>query len=185
MKKSLTQLPVTIRACQTSDMSVVQLIYREQVLHGTASFEETPPTIDVLLERRNTIVSLGLPYLVACIEDSVVGYAYAGRYRPRSAYRHTAENSVYVHQEKRGLGIGKLLLLETIKQCEAIGLREMVAVIGDSENHGSIALHSACGFETVGTLRRVGYKHGRWVDTVVMQRALSPVSEEILPPLDF
>ena len=184
MSNPAKPIPVVIRACQTSDMSVVQLIYEEQVLHSAASFEETPPTIDVLIERRKNIVSLGFPYLVACIEDSVVGYAYAGRYRPRSAYRHTVENSVYVHQAHRGLGIGKLLLLETIKQCEAIGLREMVAVIGDSENQGSIALHESCGFEAVGTFRRVGYKHGRWVDTVAMQRALSPVCEAILPPLD-
>jgi len=184
MKKSPKKIPIVIRPCQTSDMNVVQLIYKEQVLHSASSFEETPPTIDVLIERRKNIVSLGFPYLVACIEDSVVGYAYAGRYRPRSAYRHTAENSVYVHQAHRGMGVGKLLLLETIKQCETIGLREMVAVIGDSENHGSIALHVSCGFETVGTLRRVGYKHERWVDTVVMQRKLSPVCEDILPPLD-
>ena len=115
--------------------------------------------------------------------DTVVGYAYAGRYRARSAYRHTAENSVYVHPDHQGNGVGKRLLLETIKRCEAMGLREMVGIIGDSQNHGSIALHASCGFEKVGTLRRVGYKHNRWVDTVIMQLRLKPQTDEILPPL--
>lgn len=177
------QSKITIRNCEPADMSAVQQIYAEQVLHGSASFEEIPPTVDALFSRHKVIRELGFPYIVACINDAVVGYAYAGRYRPRSAYRHTAENSVYVHEAHRGKGIGKQLLLETIKQCEAIGLREMVGIIGDSENLGSIALHAACGFKTVGTLKRVGYKHNRWLDTVIMQRSLSPVSTDVLPPL--
>lgn len=178
------QSNIIIRNCEPTDMLAVQEIYAEQVLHGSASFEEIPPTVEALSSRHKAIRELGFPYLVACINEVVVGYAYAGRYRPRSAYRHTAENSVYVHEAHRGKGIGKRLLLETIKQCEAIGLREMVGIVGDSENLGSIALHTACGFETVGTLKRVGYKHNRWLDTVVMQRRLSPISTDVLPPLD-
>lgn len=175
---------VHIRECEERDMAAVQSIYEEQVLTGSASFEEIPPSVDELLERRNQIVSLGFPYLVASVDDTVAGYAYAGRYRARSAYRHTAENSVYVHPDYQGKGIGKRLLLETITRCEAIGLREMVGIIGDSQNHGSIALHASCGFETVGTLRRVGYKHNRWIDTVIMQLRLAPQTDEVLPPLE-
>jgi len=183
MQKTPIPPVIAIRDCEKRDMVAVQRIYEEQVLTGSASFEEIPPSVDELLERRGHIVSLGFPYLVACMADTVVGYAYAGRYRARSAYRHTAENSVYVHPDHQGNGVGKRLLLETIKRCEAMGLREMVGIIGDSQNHGSIALHASCGFEKVGTLRRVGYKHNRWVDTVIMQLRLKPQTDEILPPL--
>lgn len=184
MQSKADQSTLIIRDGEVGDFDAIQAIYEEQVLHGTASFEEIPPTVTELLTRFEATTQLGFPFLVASINQTIVGYAYAGRYRSRSAYRHTAENSVYVHQAHRAKGVGKALLLATIARCEAMGLREMIGIIGDSENTGSIALHAACGFELVGTLRRVGYKHGRWLDTVVMQRTLSPSCEDILPPLE-
>ncbi len=174
---------VCIRPCEIEDMVAVHAIYEEQVRFGSASFEEIPPSVDALTERRNAIVSIGFPYLVAVIEGAVVGYAYAGRYRPRSAYRHTAENSVYVHERFRGHGVGKALLLDIIHACEQIGLRELVGIVGDSSNTGSVRLHESCGFEVVGTLKNVGYKHERWLDTVVMQKTLTPIDARPLPPL--
>lgn len=180
---SLRQDRLLIRPCELEDMAAVHAIYEEQVLRGSASFEEIAPSVDTLTERREAIASIGFPYLVAVIDGAVVGYAYAGRYRTRSAYRHTAENSVYVHERFRGCGVGKALLLDIIKACERIGLRELVGIVGDSGNVGSVRLHESCGFEIVGTLKNVGYKHERWLDTVILQKTLTPLDSKPLPPL--
>jgi phosphinothricin acetyltransferase len=153
-------------------MPAIHAIYAHHVRHGLATFEEDPPAVAELSSRRAAILSLGLPHLAAEIDGLVVGYCYASPYRPRPAYRHSLEDAVYVADGRAGEGIGKALLGALIERCEAGPWRQMVAVIGDSGNAGSIALHRSLGFRPVGTLRAVGFKHGRWVDTVVMQRAL-------------
>lgn len=163
---------IVVRDAAETDMPAVQHIYEHHVLHGLATFEETPPSVDDMETRRSIVVQHGLPYLVAEINRRVVGYAYATEYRPRPAYRFTIEDSVYVSHECLGRGIGRALLTELIRSCEAGSWRQMVAVIGNSGNAGSIALHKKLGFERVGTLRSVGFKLGQWVDTVFMQRAL-------------
>ena len=166
-------LPV-VRDSSAADMRAIQAIYAEQVLHGLASFEEEPPSIAEMLMRRRAVLDLGLPYLSAELEGEVVGYSYATSYRPRPAYRGTIENSVYVADGLRGRGVGRALLTALIARCEAGPWRQMVAVIGNSGNSGSIALHESLGFRLVGTLEGVGFKHGRAVDTVLMQRSLEP-----------
>ncbi|MFN4088866.1 MAG: GNAT family N-acetyltransferase [Alphaproteobacteria bacterium] len=155
-------------------MSTIQVIYAHHVLHGLGSFEEVPPDVDEMLRRRADILGRGLPYLVAELDGAIAGYAYAGSYRPRPAYRYTVENSVYVAPGKAGQGVGRALLADLVAQCAATGARQMIAVIGDSGNAGSIALHASQGFAYCGLLRAVGFKHGRWVDSVIMQRALGP-----------
>jgi phosphinothricin acetyltransferase len=168
-----------IRDSRDADVAAICAIYGHHVLHGAASFEETPPTADELARRRADVLARGLPYLVAEIDDEVVGYAYASPYRARSAYRFSIENSVYVdHRRHRG-GIGRALLAALIAQCECGAWRQMIAVIGDSANLPSIALHARLGFRMVGTLRSVGFKFGRWVDTVLMQRELGTGSETL------
>lgn len=164
--------PITVRDGAPADVADVLRIYTPYVLHGVATFEEEPPSLDEIVRRRDAIVAAGLPYLVAVRDGRPVGYAYATGYRPRPAYRHTVENSVYVAEAAHRSGVGAALLAALVGRCEAGPWRQMVAVIGDSANHGSIALHRKAGFAEVGTLRAVGFKHGRWVDTVVMQRAL-------------
>jgi phosphinothricin acetyltransferase len=165
---------VLVRDAKEQDMPAIQRIYEHYVLNGIATFEEIPPTVEEMLARRRTVLTLGLPYLVAEIDGGVVGYTYATSYRPRPAYRHTIENSVYVSRDQRGRRIGTALLGRLILHCEMGPWRQMLAVIGHSENIGSIALHRRMGFQSVGTLVSVGYKLGRWVDTVLMQRALGP-----------
>ncbi len=140
--------------------------------HGSASFEEEPPSAEELARRRADVLGRGLPYLVAEIDGEVVGYAYASPYRARSAYRFSIENSVYVDHRRHRRGIGRALLAALIERCERGARRQMIAVIGDSANVSSIALHEQLGFRMVGTLRSVGFKFGRWVDTVLMQREL-------------
>src|SRR5690606_11442115 len=142
------------------------------VLHALASFEEIPPSVTEMNQRRETVLAAGLPYLVAEDGGRVVGYSYATAYRPRPAYRHTVEDSVYVAEGLGGRGIGSGLLAELIARCEAGPWRQMLAVIGDSGNKASVALHRRFGFETIGVLQSVGFKHGRWVNTVLMQRRL-------------
>jgi phosphinothricin acetyltransferase len=163
---------IQVRVATEADMRAVQAIYAGHVLHGVATFEEVPPSIDELLARRACVIASGLPYLAAELDGRVVGYSYATAYRPRPAYRHTIEDSVYVEEGLASRGVGSALLRELIARCEAGPWRQMLAVIGDSGNGGSIALHRRLGFEPVGTLSSVGFKFGRWVDTVLMQRAL-------------
>jgi L-amino acid N-acyltransferase YncA len=163
---------IAIRAASEADMAAIQAIYAHFVLHGLASFEEEPPSIDEMKSRREAILARGFPYLVAESAGEILGYAYASQFRPRPAYRYTAEDSVYVRESAHGRGIGAQLLSELIRLCEAGSSRQMLAIIGDSANTASIALHRRFGFQMVGTCQSVGFKLGRWVDTVYMQRAL-------------
>jgi L-amino acid N-acyltransferase YncA len=167
-----------IRPAVDADFDAIQRIYAYHVLHGLASFEETPPDAAELTRRWRAIADVGLPYLCATEEPggALIGYAYAGPYRPRSAYRFTVEDSVYVAPGQAGRGIGRGLLRQLIEICTNLGKRQMIAVIGDSGNAASVALHRACGFELTGTFQAIGFKHGRWVDSVLMQRALGPGS---------
>lgn len=153
-------------------MGAIARIYAHHVQYGLASFEEVPPTIEELRLRRAAVHDCGLPYLAAELDGQVVGYAYASLYRTRPAYRYTIEDSVYVEQGLTGLRIGSTLLAALIERCEGGRWRQMLAVIGDSANAPSIALHRRLGFRSIGTFASVGWKLGRWVDTVLMQRPL-------------
>ncbi len=146
-------------------MDAITSIYAYHVLHGTASFETEPPSLDEMRRRRAELLANSFPYLTAEADGDIAGYAYASAYRPRAAYRDTVENSVYVRPDLIGRGIGTLLLRALIAECEARGLRQMVAVVGDSANVASVRLHEALGFRLVGVLRAVGFKHGKWLDT--------------------
>ena len=161
-----------VRDATAADIAAIQAIYADHVLHGSASFEEVPPTVAEMAARRASVLELGLPYLAAEMEGRIVGYSYATLYRARPAYRHTIEDSVYIAEGYSGKGIGSALLAELIARCERGRWRQVVAVIGDSTNAGSIALHRRHGFAHAGTLRSVGFKFGRWIDSVLMQRAL-------------
>lgn len=161
-----------LRPADETDMPGVARIYGEHVLHGLASFEESPPSVDDMLARFRALKSRSFPYIVAERQNAIVGYAYAGPYRTRSAYRFTIENSVYVDRETMGEGIGRALLSQLLQECEKGPWRQMIAIIGNSGNKASIALHESQGFRLVGTLREVGFKHEQWVDSVIMQRAL-------------
>jgi phosphinothricin acetyltransferase len=161
-----------IRDATPEDLPQIQAIYAHHVRHGLASFEEEPPGVAELKARYESALALGLPYLVAEVGGRVAGYSYATLYRSRSAYRHTLENSVYVREDCAGEGIGSALLQALIDRCAAGRWRQMIAVIGDSANAASIALHRKHGFREVGTLEKVGFKFGRWVDSVLMQREL-------------
>lgn len=154
-------------------MASIQAIYAWHVENGLASFEEVPPDAAEIARRWRDVRGLGLPYLAAELDGAVVGYAYAARYRTRSAYRFTVEDSVYIAPGAYGKGIGRALLGELISRCERLGYAQMIAVIGDSANEASIGLHGALGFARAGLLKAVGFKHGRWVDSVIMQRPLS------------
>ncbi|BBP95860.1 N-acetyltransferase [Burkholderia sp. SFA1] len=161
-----------VRDAASGDFDAIARIYSHYVEHALATFEETAPSADDMRARHAAIAAAGLPYLVAELDGAVAGYAYASAYRPRSAYRHTIEDSVYVADGHGGRGIGLALMQSLIERCERGPWRQMIAVIGNSGNAASIALHARLGFEHVGVLRRVGFKHGRWVDSVLMQRAL-------------
>jgi phosphinothricin acetyltransferase len=161
-----------IRPAATADLRFATEIYAHAVLHGTATFELVPPDLAEMTRRFGTLMDGGFPYVVAAVEGRVVGYAYAGAYRPRPAYRFTVENSVYLQPAIHRRGIGLQLLQRLIADCEARGYRQMIAVIGDSANAASIGVHSKCGFEMIGTHPNVGFKFGRWLDIVMMQRAL-------------
>jgi L-amino acid N-acyltransferase YncA len=162
----------TIRPGIDADIANVQAIYAYHVLNGLASFEIEPPDVEEMRRRRQAVVERGFPYLVAELDGAVVGYAYASPYRGRPGYRFSCENSIYIRQGLEGRGIGKALLAPLIAGCEAMGMRQMIAVIGDSANHASINLHKSLGFEMAGNLRSIGFKFGRWLDSVMMQRAL-------------
>ena len=165
---------VTIRTCEERDVPAITAIYHHHVLHGAASFEIEPPDAAEIARRRRAVIDGGYPYIVAEQGGRVVGYAYASAYRPRPAYRNTVENSVYVEPGRERQGIGRVLLTALLDACERRGFRQVVAVIGDSGNAASINLHASFGFLRVATLRSVGFKFGRWVDSVVMQRPLGP-----------
>ena len=167
-------MPIIIRDSRPSDVPAICAIYGHSVRHGVASFEIEPPDELEIARRRDAILAGGFPYIVAEDDGKVVGYSYAGPYRPRPAYRFTVENSVYVAPDQQRKGIGRTLLPALIGRCEATGFRLMVAVIGDSENYASIALHAAFGFQHAGLLPSVGWKHGRWLDSVLMVRPLGP-----------
>jgi L-amino acid N-acyltransferase YncA len=167
-----TRPAILVRDAHDTDMSAVTGIYAQHVLHGLASFEEVPPPLDEMKSRRAGVLKLGLPYLVAELDGRIVGYSYATFYRTRPAYRYTVEDSVYVEEGLHGRGVGTALLAELIARCERGPWRQMLAVIGDSGNTGSIALHRRMGFMPAGNLVSVGFKFGRWVDSVFMQRAL-------------
>lgn len=168
-----------LRDAQDDDMPAVQAIYANHVLHGTASFELEPPSLAEMLRRRGDILGNELPYVVAERAGEVVGYGYATLYRPRPAYRFSVEDSVYVREGLGGLGIGQALLELIIERCEAGGWRQMIAIIGNSENVASIRLHERMGFRWVGVFESVGFKHGRWLDTVLMQRELGEGSTSV------
>lgn len=162
-----------IRAATADDAQALSAIYGHHVLHGFGTFEEEPPAAPEMERRRAAIAALGLPYLVAEADGRVLGFAYAGPFRPRAAYRYTVEDSVYVAPDALGRGVGRAVLARVIADCEALGVRQVVAVIGDSGNAGSIGLHRALGFVDAGVGRSFGFKHGRWVDIVWMQKVLN------------
>ena len=161
-----------IRPAIEADLAFVTEIYAHAVLHGTATFELTPPDLAEMTQRYRVLMDGTFPYLVAVLDGIVVGYAYAGAYRPRPAYRFTVENSIYLDPAIHRRGIGMKLMRRLIDDCETRGYRQMIAVIGDSANAGSIGMHRACGFQMIGTHPNVGLKFGRWLDTVMMQLAL-------------
>ena len=161
-----------MRAAQPEDLPAIHAIYAHHVLSGLASFEEEPPSPAELRRRYDEVRARKLPYLAAELDGAVAGYGYCAPYRARSAYRYALEDSVYVRHDAHGRGVGRALLAELIRACEALGYRQMVAIIGDSAHAASIGLHESQGFLRVGTLRAVGFKFGRWVDSVIMQRPL-------------
>ena len=163
-----------IRDAASDDLAAIQAIYAHHVLHGLGTFETEPPDLDEMKRRHAQITGDGFPYLIAVDADGVLGYAYANHFRTRAAYRNTVEDSIYVADRASGRGVGKALLTVLIERCTALGLRQMLAVIGDSGNAGSIGVHRACGFEHAGVMKAVGRKFDRWVDVVIMQRALGP-----------
>lgn len=169
---------IVVRDCTDDDIAWVQAIYAHHVLNGLGSFEEVAPDAAEMTRRREEVVRRRLPFLVAQMPGldprtgTVGGYAYAGPFRPRSAYRYTVEDSVYIAPDAQGKGLGRVLLGTLIERCQLLGYRQMVAVIGDSGNFASIALHARLGFVEAGVLRSVGFKAGRWVDSVLMQRRL-------------
>jgi L-amino acid N-acyltransferase YncA len=163
---------IFIRAAGPNDLAAITRIYAYAVRHGTASFEIDPPDQDEMMRRFEALVAGGFPYLVAERAGALAGYAYAGTYRARPAYRFTVEDSIYVAAEQQRRGIGGALLDRLIAEAEGRGFRQMIAVIGDSDQPGSIALHAGAGFRIIGTLDRVGFKFDRWLDCVLMQRAL-------------
>jgi phosphinothricin acetyltransferase len=160
----------TIRPATDADITVITSIYAHHVLHGTGTFETTPPTAEDMSSRRADVLSKGLPYLVIENDAGVQGFAYCNWFKPRPAYRFSAEDSIYLASTANGKGLGRLLLNELMTQAERAGVRKLIAVIGDSENKGSIGVHRACGFSHVGVLSASGWKFERWLDVVLMER---------------
>ena len=176
----MTLPALLIRPSTDADLPTITAIYADAVLHGTGTFELDPPDAAEMARRRDDVLAKGLPWLVAQSTAStadqtggqVLGYAYANHFRPRPAYRFCLEDSIYLHPDARGLGVGRLLLTELLGRCEAAGARQMLAVIGDAANLGSIGVHATLGFAHTGVLKASGWKFGRWLDVVLMQRAL-------------
>jgi len=167
-------MSVTIRPAIVADIPAITRIYAHAVTHGTASFELTPPDEAEMRLRMQAVLDGKFPYIVAEIDGAIAGYAYASLYRTRPAYRFTVEDSVYVAPHIHRRGVGKALLMKLIESCTALGLRQMIAVIGDSNQAASIGVHRACGFTDAGNLRAIGWKFGRWLDTPLMQLTLGP-----------
>lgn len=168
----MTALPLTIRPSSAADLDAITAIYAWNVDHGTGTFELESPDPAEMARRRDDVLSKGLPWLVAERGGTVLGYAYANHFRPRRAYRFCVEDSIYLADGARGQGVGRLLLAELLARCTAAGARQMLAVIGDAANAGSIGVHRTLGFEHTGVLRAAGWKFGRWLDVVLMQKSL-------------
>lgn len=166
--------PVRIRARTDADMARITEIYTHHVLHGASSWELTPPDEAEMTARAHTLEAAGYPYLVAEADGSVCGYAYAGAYRPRPAYRNTVEHSIYIDDALRRAGVGRALLAALIETCTGLGFRQMIGIVGDSQNLQSIEFHEKMGFVHVGKVNDIGYKFGRWMDQVILQRPLGP-----------
>lgn len=161
-----------IRPAVQADIPEMQSIYAHHVLHGNGTFEEHPPSVEDMLDRYTNVVRSGWSWVVASDATGVIGYGYFTQFRDRPAYRYTCENSVYVRDDVRGQGVGKAIVARLVSDAARAGFRQMIAVIGDSENIGSIGVHSSLGFQRIGTLKSVGLKFGNWVDSVYMQRQL-------------
>ncbi|MBS7812172.1 GNAT family N-acetyltransferase [Roseococcus pinisoli] len=178
--EQVTSDTLLVRSATDADMEAVADIYGHYVLHGTPTFETEPPGASEMARRHAGLVAQGYPYLVAERDGVVLGYAYVSSYRPRPAYWNTVENSIYLRHDAGGRRVGTRLLAALIEECERRGFRQIIAMIGDSGNEASLRLHLAHGFESIGTLRAVGYKLGRWIDTVCLQRSLGP--GDTMPP---
>ncbi|WP_374433863.1 N-acetyltransferase family protein [Inhella sp.] len=165
---------VCVRSSTEADLEAITAIYAHAVLHGTGTFELEPPEASEMARRRAEVLERGLPFLVAEQQGRILGYAYGNYFRPRRAYRYCIEDSIYLAPDAQGQGVGRLLLAELIARCTQAGARQMLAVIGDSANAGSIGLHRALGFADAGILKASGWKFGRWLDVVLMQRELGP-----------
>ena len=161
-----------IRLSQDQDLAAITAIYAHHVLHGTGTFETEPPSLADMTHRRADVLAKGLPYLVAEENGAVLGFAYCNWFKPRPAYRFSAEDSIYLAPGSEGKGLGRTLLQNLIANAEAVGVRKLIAVIGDSQNHGSIGVHRATGFEPVGVLKSCGWKFDRWLDVVLMEKVL-------------
>ena len=171
-----------VRAATQADAGALAAIYGDAVLNGFGTFEEIPPSAADMDGRRRALQDQGLPYLVCEDAGVVLGFAYAGPFRPRAAYRYTLEDSVYVAPDAKGKGVGRAVLSAVIAECEKLGVRQLMAVIGDTGNAGSVGLHKSLGFEQTGVGRSVGFKHGRWVDIVHMQKPLNGGDASLPPP---
>ncbi len=169
-----------IRDATLADMPAIQAIYAHHVLYGTGTFEETPPDEAEMTSRFEYGVSKGGAWLVAGDESGILAFAYYALFRDRAAYRYTVENSIYVREDVRGQGVGKLLVAQLVATAQTTGFRQMIAVIGDSDNVGSIGMHASLGFQRAGVLRAAGYKFDRWLDVVFMQKTLAPAIDEPL-----
>jgi phosphinothricin acetyltransferase len=181
MRPAAARSSIVVRPAAPADLAAIHTIYTHYVLTGLATFEETPPGLEEIRRRFERVAGYGLPYLVADLDDGVRGYAYAAPYRDRSAYRYAVEGSIYIDRGWQRRGLGHALLSALIDRSAAAGRRQMIAVIGDSANAASIGLHAALGFRLAGTLPSVGFKHGRWVDSVLMVRPLGE-GDATLPP---
>lgn len=178
----MTHSAILISDAQEADLLAIRDLYAWHVQHGIASFETEPPSLNDIMGRYTAVKAQGLPWLAARQDGELLGYCYLSPYRPRYAYRFTVEDSVYIHPAKIGRGLGALLLREAITRAEQGGWRQMLAVIGNADNHASLRLHQKLGFQLIGQLTAVGYKHDRWVDTLLMQRSLGEGQQT--PPRD-
>ena len=172
----------TIRPSRDADLAPIAEIYRHHVLHGTGTFETDPPSEADMAARRADVLAKGLPYLVAEEDGQVMGFAYCQWFKPRPAYRFSAEDSIYLHPQAAGKGLGKLLLAELARHAQDKGIRKLLAVIGDSNNAASVGVHRACGFTPVGTFTSCGWKFGKWLDIVLMEKTLG--EGDTTPPVE-